>query len=224
MGTVVVIASGGTAYEAMAEAWLVSWRRQHVPGLTLLLARGGGRGQGSVRTLAAPAAAEVTTGAEETLVPGVLEKTLACLRLCPPGWVFRTNLSSHIDLARLAPLMASLPDGWALGFSPGRDHLCGAGIGLSPGAARLLVEDRGELDRSLLDDLAISRLLQRRGCGVRWTGRFDRVWPDGVVLHGGGPLYHVRAKTLDRDDDARALALLARFGLEDGLRRIFSGP
>ena len=121
----VVIASGGAAYDLMAQAWLASWRRQHRAGLHLLLVRGGGTG--TVRDLPAPAARELVSAHPETLVPGVLDKTLEALGACGGGWVFRTNLSSHVDLEELARLMAGLRPGWALGYSPTGDHLCGAG-------------------------------------------------------------------------------------------------
>lgn len=218
-GTVVVIASPGQAYDLMQEAWLVSWRRQHRPGLRLVILRGGPAAGGGlvVSPLDAPAAQEVrVAGVPETLVPGVLDKTMACLAELGPGWVFRTNLSSYVEVAALQQEMEALPEGGALGYSPGRDHLCGAGLGLSPGAVSTLLRERGQLDRSLIDDVAISRLLFSRGCPVTWTGRIDRVWPDGLCLHGTAR-YHVRVKTLDRMGDALLLMRLAEEGVEVAL-------
>lgn len=209
-----VIASPGEAYDLMQEAWLVSWRRQHRPGLRLVILRGWPGGTGPpVVPLDAPAAEEVrVAGVPETLIPGVLDKTVACLAGLGPGWVFRTNLSSYVEVPALQRAMEALPEGGVLGFSPGRDHLCGAGMGLSPGAVSVLLRERAHLDRSLIDDVAISRLLLSRGCPVTWTGRIDRVWPDGLCLHGTAR-YHVRLKTLDRRGDALLLRKLAEEGV-----------
>lgn len=218
-GFVLVISSPGQAYQRMEQAWLASWRRQCLPGLALVLLSSAE--QDAWEPLEAPSAWRLTTRDTDTYIPGILDKTIVALAHItsesPDAWVFRTNLSSHVDLATLEQVMHGLPDGHCLGFSPTFDHLSGCGMGLSPGAAGQVVRNRGLLDRSLVDDVAISGLLTTLKCPHRWTGRLDRVWPDGLVMHGVSPYYHVRVKGLDRDSDARVLDSLAQAGIPEAL-------
>lgn len=218
-GFVLVISSPGQAYSRMEQAWLASWRRQCLPGLALVLLSSADRD--AWEPLEVPSAWRLTTRDTDTYIPGILDKTMVALAhitsKSPGAWVFRTNLSSYVDLTVLDKAMGSLPDGHCLGFAPTFDHLSGCGMGLSPGAASQLVKHRGLLDRNLVDDVAISGLLNRLQCPHRWTGRLDRVWPDGLVMHGDGPYYHVRVKGLDRDSDATVLASLAQAGMPEAL-------
>ena len=217
LGTVAVISSGGEAYERMAAAWLVSWRLQHRPGYRLVLLHGGPDDQNSIVPLEAPDAFRAVLACPETLIPGVLDKTIAFLNQLHAGggWVYRTNLSSYVDLGRLIREMDGLPPQGILGYAPGRDHLCGAGLGLSERAVDVLKSHEHLLDRSVIDDVAMSGLLFSLGCTVVWTGRMDRVYPDGLVCHNrpAQHQYHVRLKTQDRLADADVLMALAAEGI-----------
>ena len=213
-GTILVISSPGNDYAEMKQAWTRNWRRQGQDGVRLFFLEG----------TSSPDDSELSTGMElkvdvpECLIPGVLDKTMAALRdLQGKGWVFRTNLSSHVDIPILCEVMESLPTTGVLGYSPGRDHICGAGMGIGEGTVRVLVENEGRLDRSVIDDVAISRLLFELEVPITWTGRLDRVYPDGLCRWGHGPYYHVRVKTRDRCKDADLLQSLAETGISQAL-------
>ena len=216
-GCVVVISSPGRAYARMEAAWLASWRRQHIPGVGLLLLQGRPHTQ-ALEPLSAPQAWCMTAPVAEGLIPGVLDKTGFALRWLlenhAGAWMFRTNLSSHVDVGGLLHVMQRKAGARAFGFSPGRDHLSGAGMGLTAAAVVDLSRVWATLDRSLIDDVAISGGLFAAGCEIEWTGRLDRVWPDGLVEHGRRPHYHVRVKTRDRDEDASVLQTLAESGIQ----------
>ena len=207
--SVLVLSSRGWPYDAMKEAWLANWERHAPPDCTLhfLHGRDGGPPPGGRHDL--------VVECEEALVPGALAKTLdgivQVLREHDPAYVFRTNLSSHVDLQQLASFLQTCPrNDFASGCSPRRDHLCGAGYALSADlAGRLLT---APLEWGLLDDLAVSRwLLALPDVQVHWAARLDLVYADGVEDHNAGqPLYHVRCKHDDRRRDVALLHQLAR--------------
>ena len=179
--SVLVLSSRGWPYDAMKEAWLANWERHAPPDCTLhfLHGRDGGPPPGGRHDL--------VVECEEALVPGALAKTLdgivQVLREHDPAYVFRTNLSSHVDLQQLASFLQTCPrNDFASGCSPRRDHLCGAGYALSADlAGRLLT---APLEWGLLDDLAVSRwLLALPDVQVHWA----RAPGPGVRGRRGGP-------------------------------------
>lgn len=214
-GSIVVICSPGAAYARMLTAWMVNWYRQQPHDVALYFLQAGS--SPAVLPLGEPNMWLAIAPVTENLIPGVLDKTLWFLsHVYREGWLFRTNLSSHVDMNMLCAEMERLPAGGALGFSPYKDHISGAGMGLSVGATNLLKSNKVMADRSLIDDVAISRVLFHLKIPVVWTGRLDRVYPDGLVCHGRPVLqqYHVRVKRLCRESDADILLKLATEGIE----------
>lgn len=212
-GMILVIASPGESYQAMQQAWLDSFHRQNVPGvgLAFLVAKS----SSMVRQVPGVDWIE-GDDVSDTLIPGILDKTRAGLEFVktrhPGSWVFRSNLSSHVDIALMAERMSRLSGLEVLGYSPLRNHLCGAGIGMTSEVVDMLLARWPQLDRTLIDDVAISQLLMRE-CRVHWGSRLDRVWPDGLQQHGPAPYYHVRVKTQNRHRDALVLGMLAEQGI-----------
>lgn len=210
-GFVMVITSPGVAYQQMEHVWLMGWAAHAPAGVALLLVDSGE----STRLEAQhPNVVRLVVAGASGLIPGVLHKTHAALRLVhaqfPSSWVFRTNLSSHLRLTAVADLMGSCQahGPTSIGYSPLNNHLSGAGFGMNPGAVGVLLGRWGEVDATKIDDVAMSGVLMRY-TRVVWTGRLDIVWPDGVQALGVGPHYHVRVKTRDRLEDTRVLHNLA---------------
>lgn len=212
-GVVLVISSSGEAYERMEEAWMVSWHRQAPQGLVLAFLSSGDCCEVEI----SPTIWRLNTEGTDSWKPGILDKTVAGLTWAshryPDAWIFRTNLSSYVELEVLACQMAGLSGHTALGYSPTFDHLSGCGFGVTAETTRMLLKHKHLLETDLIDDVAISRLLARLGCTRRWTGRIDRVWPEGLVRHGVGPWYHVRVKGQDRLEDSQTLHELAKRGI-----------
>ena len=222
-GVIVVICSPGKAYAAMETAWLISWQRQGVEGLLLMFLYGSETAT-HVQVVGVPQNPHVirfTAPVRETLIPGVLEKTHLAMKYVkvfyPDAYIFRTNLSSHVDLKVLDRLMINQNRAIAVGISPLRNHLSGAGLGLTSEALTTLLNAWKLVPTDVIDDVAMSEAIFKT-MPVVWTGRLDRVWPDGLIQHGSAPWYHVRVKGLDRVDDARILQELADEGMPRALR------
>ncbi len=135
------------------------------------------KGKGSLHELDA-----VYPDVEESLVPGVLLKTVAALREVTdndaddddaPDFVIRTNLSTWFHWDKLAAFLAGAPRSrFAAGYSPDKSHLCGCCMVLSADVARQLAQ-YDAYDVSAIDDLALSEALGRLGVPVRWIPRID---------------------------------------------------
>ena len=210
-----VIASGGGAYDAMKAAWLA-----HVPAPD-----DGGDFRVDVEFLyGAPAPGGESASSRdrsyddvpESLVPGVLDKTLRAFRDAlaatrDGGYDFfvRTNLSSWYHWAALKTFLESCPSlGLAAGFSPGRDHLSGCNLVVSRDVAEELV--RAPYPRRDLDDLETSSvILQTLGIAPRWVSRVDLVYDAAVIVHGRArDAFHVRLKHFDRRADVALVRAL----------------
>jgi hypothetical protein len=167
----------------------------------------------------------------ESLIPGVLNKTLAALHdlsgaggdssTPPPDYVVRTNLSTFFHWDRLAAWLQTAPRrGLAAGYSPDQSHLCGCCMVLSGDVARRLAAYR-EFNTSLIDDLAIAEALRYLGVPSVWIPRID-ILEYGIVGHGGDlgldprQAFQVRVKSTTGGEaertarDPRILANLVR--------------
>lgn len=117
----------------------------------------------------------------ESLIPGILEKTLAgfdyCLRNFTFQYILRTNISSFFVFPLVRQLvLPSLPRTGCYAGVQGYDggpFASGAGFYISPDIAHLLIERRTSLSITLCDDLAIGRFLQTQGISVYPLRRFD---------------------------------------------------
>lgn len=117
----------------------------------------------------------------ESLIPGILEKTLAgfdyCLRNFTFQYILRTNISSFYVFPLVRQLvLPSLPRSGCYAGVQGYDggpFASGAGFFVSPDVATLLLERRQSLSSTLLDDLAIGRFLQSSGVPVFPLQRFN---------------------------------------------------
>ena len=167
------------------------------------------------QTLADPVVDEATgvlqLPVRESVIPGILDKTVATLRLLLADprrsfrYVLRTNLSSMWSWQRCLAQVAGMPaTGVAAGVlfgmaeHPGVYFVSGAGYTLSRDVAAAVVEGAAELDRNLLDDVALGLLLHRRGVRPALMLRCDLV--DGKLpapLDTGG-CHHWRTKNEDR--------------------------
>jgi hypothetical protein len=168
----------------------------------------------------------------ESLIPGVLEKTLHGFAYCMAHYTFdyllRTNISSFFVFPIFKEVFATLPRigcyAGVQGFD-GFPFVSGAGMVLSPDVVLLLVQNMDKIDRGQIDDLAIAAFLN----GLRYKQtvlrRFDFV-NDTDVAHDSVKLalaraqntYHFRIKNAhDRvyfDSHYMKLLLKTYYGLE----------
>jgi len=210
---VMFIASPGFEYECMRHIWLMHWQeasRWLGPDAELWFLHGRG-GQVCISEHD-----KMYKDVDESFIPGILDKTMLAFRDAlhadtNADVVIRTNLSSFYMWRRLAAFLKDifLPSGaWVAGYSPDASHFSGCNMILSGDAVRWLVDRDLELDRTLIDDLAISRLFTDRQIPHLWVPRFDIVYDDARVLHNARApeeVFHVRIKRTRRDADARTM-------------------
>ena len=128
--------------------------------------------------------------AEENLIPGILNKTIASMQFLFDrietefDFVLRTNLSSFYVFSRFLKFLETLPKQQCYCAVPfdiiGPDHKevrvgSGAGFTLSTDLVRLLVENRQNLvaNTSNLDDVVIGHFLYDHGVAVLPCPRMD---------------------------------------------------
>lgn len=169
----------------------------------------------------------VVTDVPDSLVPGVLRKTLRALEANIAGgydYVIRTNLSTIWMWDRLTAYLEAAP---RTGFAAGNadphcgDHMCGCAIVWSADVARGIVAARDELWTSEEpDDVALSRVTRRLATTIDDVPRLDvsSVVIPSQTLHPGrrswwvadADLTHVRFKGNDRVQDVHAMHAFAQ--------------
>jgi hypothetical protein len=164
------------------------------------------------------------------------EKTLACfeylLEQVEFDLVFRTNASSYVDLPNLRSYVAaqaSLRGFYAghLGATfDGLTFASGSGYFLSRDLLEMVVENRESWDHSLLDDVALARVLSERGIHPRESPRAVFTEPPAVAEVDTNQ-FHFRCKTPSRlrlDDVAIMVAVDHAFADARGLSRRRGAP
>lgn len=179
------IASGGEAYDAMklvgaehlnsVDNGVLDIKAQYVYGTDSTSA---------VKKYATPL--DKMYDVPESMIPGILDKSVLAMRaalLDSPDYVIRTNASTWFHWDKLAAWLENAPrTGLAAGYSPDQSHLCGCCVILSADVARKLTDD-AVLDKSLIDDLAMSKALRELGVQFTWIPRID-ILDHGIVGHG----------------------------------------
>ena len=173
---------------------------------------------------------------KESLVPGILEKTIAALRHIDSNfsfdYVWRTNLSSFLALDRFANALDKLPK---TGLYMGKNYphypytFCsGAGFLMSRDVARYLYTNQRYLQRWLPDDVAMGALIQNQykvgnpaDTGIAWTYDIDHQNPIKLDENSKiGDHFHFRLKTnnaaagIGRDMDLANMRFLSKYFYE----------
>lgn len=114
----------------------------------------------------------LTVPGKETLIPGILEKTVKGIQYCLDHFSFdvliRSNMSTVIDYTELEKQLAIIdqPYGghiWVYGSGPNYFELVsGCCITMNRPICQYLVDHASELSYQLSDDLAIGKLLFRK--------------------------------------------------------------
>jgi hypothetical protein len=152
---------------------------------------------------------------EETLEK-VYEKQMRGFRLLVPqldkyAFVFRTNLSSHVDIQKYLDYCETLPRNGVyrgvVDVYEGKPFASGSGYTITPDLIKRIVqEDPPEI---FLDDVSVGHAIQQLGINVIPAPRIDYTQL-GWLCHGCGdePVFHRRVRSDDRDADLRVLTLL----------------
>ena len=155
-------------------------------------------------------------GCPETLNT-VYEKQMRGFRVLRPllsqyAFVFRTNLSSYVDIPAYLEYCETLPQTavyrGVIGRHKEKEFASGAGYTITPDLIERLVRENPP--EVLLDDVSVGYAITGWGIPVIAASREDYT-PTGWVRHVSKdttPLFHRRVRSDDRTDDLRVLALL----------------
>jgi hypothetical protein len=208
-----VIASDGPEYDSMKAVWTERWRRRGraLPDAHLWFLYGDG-------VVSAPSGHDrAYPSVRESLVPGVLNKTVLAMRDClaetNADVVIRTNLSSVYLWDRTAAFLERWR-GDVAGLSPdGGGHIGGCNMIMSRRAVQWLVDHEHLLDREKLDDVAISHAFSKNGFRVDGSVPRCDVLEDGKrFVSGKRPYFHIRFKQWDRRKDVEEMKRYLRRG------------
>lgn len=152
---------------------------------------------------------------EETLEK-VYEKQLRGFTILLPKlheyrYVFRTNLSSHVDIPKYLEYCETLPFEnvyrGVIGLYNEKPYASGAGYTITPDLLQRLVAEKPP--EVFLDDVSIGHAIHNWGISVMDAPREDYT-STGWVLHRSYSkhLFHRRVRTDNRNDDLRVLTLL----------------
>jgi hypothetical protein len=149
----------------------------------------------------------------ESLIPGILDKTIAAFEYCRQHFTFdyilRTNISSFYVFPLLkSHVLPTLPHSRCYAGVRGYDgtpFASGAGFFISPDIASLLVDRRSELSR-VIDDIAIGRFIHSHSIPVHPLSRYDFVHDKDInndteklIIAAAHNTYHFRVKNeIDR--------------------------
>jgi len=201
-----VIASDGPEYDAMKAVWIERWNRRlpYFPDSYLWFLYGD-----DVNNAPSKCHDRTYPTVRESLIPGVLDKTVMALRDClaetDVDVVVRTNLSSVYLWDRAASFLERWR-GDVAGLSPdGGGHVGGCNLIMSRRAVQWLVDHEHLLDRGKLDDIAISRAFIENGFRVDGSVPRCDVLEDGKRFVSGRRPFHIRFKQWDRKKDVEEM-------------------
>lgn len=147
----------------------------------------------------------VKTG--EEYIPGILEKTVKSMEYIKYhyeyDYLFRTNLSSFVDLYKLYEFIHLESTQWihygGIILTPADikfGYVSGAGILFSPTAVEYILDHQSELDYSIIDDVAIGKLLIPE-FQIEFINRIElESVPECIIKPiKESPVFHYRCKT-----------------------------
>lgn len=161
----------------------------------------------------------IVTEFKESLIPGVLDKTLHGFEYINSNFTYdyllRTNLSSFYRFDLLLRLLEKNRSNYVfavIGYESRIPFPSGAGFILSPDVVELIVKHKAEVNRDIIDDVSIGRFLHTNKIPVIQAIRYDVTTPKSMdVIEaelGNRNFYHFRLKTLDRGYDVNVMNYL----------------
>jgi hypothetical protein len=127
-------------------------------------------------------------------------------------YIFRTNLSSYVDIKRLKEFLLDKPKNnfycGSFGEHAGIPFCSGSGYFISKDLVELVIKHKSEWDHSFIDDVSLGLLLHNMGVQRTLGRRFD--FGSGANLDLS--VYHYRCKT---DDPSR-------FGCIHNMKHIYN--
>jgi hypothetical protein len=114
----------------------------------------------------------------ESLIPGCLDKTIKSIEYCLQNiefdFIFRTNMSSVLDLNKLYNLLNNnIQCAGVIGDCKGQKFVSGAGILMRKDICQKLIQTKNSLNYNILDDVSIGRFLTSNNINLISLTRFE---------------------------------------------------
>jgi hypothetical protein len=114
----------------------------------------------------------------ETFIPGCLDKTIKSIEYCLQNFefdfIFRTNMSSVLDLNKLYNLLNNnIQCAGVIGDCKGQKFVSGAGILMRKDICQKLIQTKNSLNYNILDDVSIGRFLTSNNINLIPLTRFE---------------------------------------------------
>jgi len=158
----------------------------------------------------------------ESMIPGCLDKTIKAINFCLQtqtfDFIFRTNMSSVVDLNRLNDLIENynMPYSGYIGHENIKgidgiiDYASGSGMLLSKPFCMFLMHHKNKLNYRLIDDMSIGLLCQQNGVQLYPLTRFETYTYEPDLTSISKELikdyYHFRCKA--KESDVNTLIML----------------
>jgi len=147
----------------------------------------------------------IYTKGKESYIPGILQKTVSTMEFCLErfgefDYIFRTNLSSFVDLKKLKEFASKLPKKKCYAGSIQAGKYCsGSGFFLSKDMVELIVRNMDAVQYNLIDDVAIGMFMRDQNITMTAAPRVDitslEKWEHWLKGKAHDPtLFHFRIK------------------------------
>lgn len=114
----------------------------------------------------------------ESFIPGCLDKTIKSIEYCLQNmefdFIFRTNMSSVLDLNKLYNLLnQNIQCAGVIGDCTGQKFVSGAGILMNKSVCQQLIKNKNSLNYNVLDDVSIGKFLTNNNINLIPLTRFE---------------------------------------------------
>jgi len=115
---------------------------------------------------------------QESLIPGCLDKTIKSiehvLNNFDFNFIFRTNLSSVVDLNKLYNLLNNnIEYAGVIGDYYGQKFISGAGFLMNRQTCKLLIDNKNKLNYDIIDDVSIGQFMTSKNIKFTQLTRFE---------------------------------------------------
>lgn len=114
----------------------------------------------------------------ETLIPGCLDKTIKSIEYLLLNqdfdFIFRTNMSSVIDISKLYSLLNNeIEAAGVIGYYGNQPFISGAGMLFSKKTCDVIISNKNILNYKVLDDVSIGILLTKNNINMKLLTRYE---------------------------------------------------
>lgn len=123
-------------------------------------------------------------------------------------FIFRTNSSSYVDKELLKKYLENKPNvnfySGIIGNHMGIPFCSGSGYFLSKDLVTLILNNKTEINHTLIDDVAFGNFLKDKNVEFKQSERFDVINNDSIPMN----YFHYRLKTSNRQNDIKNMELI----------------